>query len=444
MRNTLLLWGGMLLTTTAAAAGTCGQREPHYLGWSTLEGDFILQARVRFIGSDARSHQGAGWIVKRNLDAGAPYIEAAVERDGADVIQLERRGNTYTVSRARQGDPFTTRELPAVDLGPEPLASPFSCSDDARTILVNVRVIHPAKPDFVPYQDYIGSRLEVLTVATGDREVLHSSRIPFEAPNWTRDGAALIFNTSGTDPATRGRLYRFDLKSRTPALIDTGFATRNNNDHVLSFDGTMLGISDQSTEKGESTIFTLPLSGGVPKRVTALTPSYLHSWSPDGKFLVYTGGRAGNFDIYKIAADGSGQEIRLTTDAALDDGPEFSRDGKYIYFNSARSGRMQLWRMKPDGKDQQQLTNDEFNNWFPHLSPDGKTLVMISYADPIAANEHPYYKHVYLRLMPADGGAAKVIAYVYGGQGTINVPSWSPDGRQLAFVSNSEIDAGAR
>jgi Tol biopolymer transport system component len=263
--------------------------------------------------------------------------------------------------------------------------------------------------------------------------------VPFEAPNWTADGAALFFNTSGTDPATRGRLYRFDLATRQPTLIDTGFANRLNNDHVLSFDGTMVGISDQSTDAGQSTVFTLPARGGIPKRITPLTPSYLHSWSPDGKFLLYTGGRNGEFDIYRMASDGSGKEIRLTTAKALDDGPEYTPDGTAIFFNSTRGGKMQIWRMKPDGTDQQAVTADDYNNWFPHLSPDGKWIAMISYVDEIPPAEHPYYKRVYLRVMPVSGGMPKVVAYVYGGQGTLNVPSWSPDGRMLAFVSNSDL-----
>ena len=228
-------------------------------------------------------------------------------------------------------------------------------------------------------------------------------------------------------------------RRRTPTLIDTGSAIKNNNDHVLSFDGAMLGISDQSAPGGQSAIYTLPTSGGTPKRITPLTPSYLHGWSPDGKWLVYTGGRNNKYDIYKIPSDGSGPETRLTDSPGLNDGPEYTPDGKYIYFNSSRSGTMQIWRMKPDGADQEQVTNDEFQNWFPHISPDGKWIAFLSYPPDVAPTDHPYYKQVYLRLMPVAGGAAKVIAYVYGGQGTINVPSWSPDSQRIAFVSNSAL-----
>ena len=126
--------------------------------------------------------------------------------------------------------------------------------------------------------------------------------------------------------------------------------------------------------------------------------------------------------------------------------PEFTPDGKFIYFNSTRAqdgvatGSMQLWRMQPDGSAQEQVTHDEFNNWFPHISPDGKWIAFISFPADVAAEDHPYYQHCYLRLMPIEGGPAKVIAYVYGGQGTINVPSWSPDSRRIAFVSNSGMD----
>ena len=254
-----------------------------------------------------------------------------------------------------------------------------------------------------------------------------------QAPNWTADGRALIYNREGL-------LYRFDLAHRTPEVIPTDFATANNNDHALSFDGTTLAISHHAPERdGQSLIYTVPVEGGTPRLVTERGPSYLHGWSPDGQYLTYTAERGdGNYDIYRIPASG-GDEERLTTAPGLDDGPEYTPDGRSILFNSVRSGRMQLWRMDADGQNQQPLTDDGYNNWFPHVSPDGRWIVFLSFPPEVDPSDHPFYERVMLRVMPASGGAPRVLAYLYGGQGTINVPSWSPDSRRVAFVSNTVL-----
>ncbi len=450
---------------SAAGVNLWGPGDEFHFVWKKLAGNFLVQARVELLGKGVEAHRKLGVMVRSSLDADSPYADAVVHGDGltslqfrrskgaateeirstltgADVLQIERHGDRVTLRAARFGEPFATSELDAIALGDEVYVGLFLCSHNPdvveRAVFRDVRLTRPVKDGFQPYRDYIGSRLEVLDVETGRRTLLHASAQPFEAPNWTRDGAALVYNTSGADPATRGRLYRFDLTTRQATAIDSGFANRNNNDHVLSFDGRQLGISDQSQGDGGSTIYTLPAGGGTPKRVTPLAPSYLHGWSPDGKFLVYTGGRNDEYDVYRIPSDGSGPEVRLTDVKGLDDGPEYSPDGRFVYFNSTRTGRMQVWRMKPDGSEPERVTESETNDWFPHPSPDGRWIAFLSFGPDVAPNDHPYYKNVYIRLMPAEGGPARVIAYVYGGQGTMNVPSWSPDSRSLAFVSNSD------
>jgi TolB protein len=173
-------------------------------------------------------------------------------------------------------------------------------------------------------------------------------------------------------------MYTFDLASRKPQVLNTGNVKNNNNDHVLSFDGRMLGLSSGVQALGGSIIYTVPVTGGTPKQITPKGPSYLHGWSPDGKTLVFTGQRNNEFDIYTVPSNG-GKEVQLTTAKGLDDGAEYTPDGKYIYFNSNRTGTMQIWRMKADGSDQEAVTDGEFHDWFPHISPDGKWIAFISF-----------------------------------------------------------------
>ncbi|HET9635751.1 MAG TPA: DUF5050 domain-containing protein [Gemmatimonadaceae bacterium] len=438
-----------------------GRDDFHYV-WKRLTGNFILSTRARFIGRGVEAHRKIGWTIRPTLDETSPQVTAALHGDGlmslqfrrakggtteeikspdslpnADaVIQLERRDGTYVMSVARYGDTLVSTQLTDLALPDTVYVGLFVCAHNDSVVergeFSNVRITIPPKTGYVPYRDYLGSNLEILDVGTGNATIVHQYQGSFQAPNWTTDGKALIY-------AQEGKLYRFDLATKTPSVINTDFATRNNNDHVLSFDGRMLAISNHSpADSNVSIVYTVPTTGGVPKRITAKGPSYLHGWSPDGRWLVYVGQRNDEFDIYKISVDG-GEETRLTSAKGLDDGPEYTPDGKYIYFNSARTGRMQIWRMRPDGSDQQQITNDNFNNWFPHISPDGKQIVFISFPLTVPADDHPFYKHVMIRLMPIGGGPARVIAYVFGGQGTINVPSWSPDGKRLAFVSNSAM-----
>lgn len=276
----------------------------------------------------------------------------------------------------------------------------------------------------------VESELVLLNVKTGKERVVLREKRHFEAPNWSRDGKFLIINSNG-------KLEKVSVKGKKIGYIDTGFAENCNNDHGLTFDGKWLIVSHNdsrvSSTGGNSRIFILPASGGVPRLITANYPSYWHGVSPNNRWVTYCAMRDGEWDIYKtdVIKD---EEIRLTDAEGLDDGPEFSYDGQWIYFNSHRTGRMHIYRMRPDGTEQTQLTFDDYDNWFPHPSPDNKNVVYISYIEDQKGG-HPFGKDVKIRLINVDTKEVKDLTPIfYGGQGSLNVHSWSPDGDSIAYV----------
>lgn len=265
--------------------------------------------------------------------------------------------------------------------------------------------------------------MSILDLGTGDVDVVLATDRHVEAPNWTPDGAALIINGEG-------RLFRVPLADPAMIEIDTGFASKLNNDHGVSPDGRTLMISDK-TEYAMSCIYSLPIEGGEPQQVTERNPSYWHGWSPDGSTITYAAKRADTFQIFVCPTKG-GAETQLTTDFDHCDGPDYTPDGRWIWFNGERDGAVQLWRIPAQGGRAQQMTHDERVNWFPHPSPSGDDVLYLAYE--AGTTGHPANTTVELRMMPASGGSPRVVRKLIGGQGTINVPCWAPDGRRFAFV----------
>ncbi|HKK42756.1 MAG TPA: hypothetical protein VJ963_10135 [Bacteroidales bacterium] len=442
--------------------------EFHYL-FNKIKGDFIVTANFEFVGKGTDPHRKTGWMVRESTDSKSPHISATLHGDGLtvlqwrgsqgaemrdpqdelfandssyNVIQVERKGNTIIMRAAHAGKPLEViggHEIK--NLPEEVLVGPFVCSHNPDVTeevkLWNVRIDKPVPDDYnAGKYGELGCRLETMTVADGKRMVIYEKDGRFEAPNWMPDGKKLLFNMGGL-------LYKIPVTGGELEKLNTGSCSTLNNDHGISFNGKLLAISSsrRGLPGGGSSVYVLPLEGGEPKLVTENTPSYFHGWNPNNKELVYVAIRDGKsvYNIYRNSVNGK-NEVAMTDikPGQHVDGCEYSPDGKYIYFNGQLTGMMQIWRMKADGSDKEQLTFDNYNNWFPHISPDGKWMVMISFPATIDKNSHPAYKRVMLRIMPVDGGEPRVIAYLYGGQGTINVPSWSPDGKSIAFVSNSE------
>lgn len=424
------------------------QTDAFHYAWKKCSGDLELTASVTFLGT-GHEHRKAGWMIRQTLEPDSPYVDAVVHGNGLTSMQYRKRKDTPT-------DEVTTpiKNPALLKLTREGSVVSMEVSEDGRTFRpVGSIVINLADPVYVGLvvcshdnavsetalfknvtlnekgsikeeDRMLRSNLEIMNIETGERKVIYSDNSHFEAPNWSRDGRTLLFNSGG-------RLYTIPADGGTPKLLDTGFADHCNNDHGYSPDGKQIALSHHDSDV--SKIYIIPAEGGTPRLVTPKGPSYWHGWSPDGKTLAYCAERGGKFDIYTIPA-AAGDETRLTDAEGLDDGPEYAPDGKTIYFNSDREGPMLIWKMKSDGSDQNPITFDElYNDWFPHPSPDGKWIVFLSYNADVQG--HPANKEVALRIMRAPDGEPRILTRLFGGQGTLNVNSWSPDGKQFAFVS---------
>jgi TolB protein len=269
----------------------------------------------------------------------------------------------------------------------------------------------------------VTSHITIMSLDGASKQVIFTTPRTFEAPNWSPDGRYLLLNAEG-------KLWRLPITGGEPEQVSMGITKGVNNDHGISPDGKWFAISAQN-------VFVVPSAGGEPRQLTQQTPSYFHGWSPDGNTLAYCAKRGDNFDIYTLPLAG-GDEKRLTTSPGYDDGPDYSPDGKWIYFNSDRSGSWDIWRMPASGAGPgdvkaERITSDDYEDWFPHPSPDGKWIVFISFAK--GTKGHPANQNVILRRMPIGGGKIEEIHKLFGGQGTMNVNSWSPDSRKFAFVA---------
>src|SRR5688572_9016663 len=449
---------------TASGANIWGTEDAFHYAWTQRSGDLHIAADIAFEGAGVDPHRKAGVMIRQNLTPGSPYADVMVHGDGLVSLQYRevQDGPTRQIVSAmtharrvrleREGD-FVYFSVAGADgvlahaggsfrmpfQAPYMVGLALSSHNDAVTETATFSNVELAVPQlaYVPDTGYAAraeATLEVIEVDSGNRRVVRHFDGKIEAPNWSRDGQ-LIYNSAG-------RIWRIPVEGGEPTEIDTGSHIANNNDHGLSPDGRLLVISDQIEPDNLSRIHVVTLDGSAPVRTLVDDPtarSYWHGWSPDGATLAYVrvGLGDGSYDIW--AKDLAGGAPRpLIVGPGVDDGPEYSPDGQYLYFNSTRSGAMALWRANADGSNPVQLTRDPARrDWFPHVSPDGQWLVYVSFGDDIALADHPPNREdVQLRIMPADGSAPpQVLTRLFGGQGTINVPSWSPDGTSVAFVS---------
>jgi len=438
--------------------------------WKRLSGNVSITADVHFIGVGAEDHRKALLMLRQNLDADSAYADVALHGDGLTSLQyrttkgaetlevqstenaplrirIERRGNQFTMYAGKPGEKLVRSTPVTVDLRDPIYVGLGVCSHDANVLetalFSNVSIEQLTSPEETQNPTNVRSRIFVYDLETKSIQVVYAADKLWEAPNWSPDGKYLLANSGGV-------LYRFALGgtgSAQPEKINLDTSYECNNDHGISRDGKLLAFSATHAPSEESQVFLASSDGAEPRLLTPNAPSYFHGWSPDGKWLAFVGERGeGHFNIFRVPVSG-GNEQRLTSRPVYDDGPDYSPDGKWIYINSNRSGGWDIWRFPadgagPDDSKAERVTSDEWEDWFPHPSPDGQQLVFLSF--PKGTPGHDVKTKVQLRMMtmpPSDqpvvaqNASIQVLTEFFGGQGTINVNSWSPDSKKFAFVS---------
>ena len=458
-----------------------GTNDGFHFAWQPVQGDVVLVARVTSMDNPGKvDHAKASLCLRESLDGGSRCVTqcitpvdgtqftyrattnekaARIFPDGVTSkpsvpkgafpcwLKLVRRGNEFSGYESLDGETWLLTGTIKLDLKADAFIGIASSSHTKDTLTTSVfDHVKLSKPGAGAGMQRAKNRLSQLTtigIDGSDKRVIYETHDGIEAPNWSPDGKWLVINSHGA-------LLRIPADgSAKPEVISIGDVKGANNDHVLSPDGKTIYFS------ASGHIYAVPFAGGQPRRVSNDQPPerqfkyYLHGVSPDEKTLAYAGVEIengdpwGRIDLFTIPAAG-GPDARLTNTPAPDDGPEYSSDGQWIYFNSELNakipGHAQCYRMKPDGTGIEQLTHDDRVNWFPHISPDGKWIVYISF--PPGTVKHPADKDVILRRMKPDGSGQTDIIAFNGGQGTINVNSWSPDSKRFAFVAYPMVGDG--
>ncbi|HYW41348.1 MAG TPA: hypothetical protein VE959_00745 [Bryobacteraceae bacterium] len=450
--------------------------------WKKMSGDTALTADVRFIGTGAVAHRKAALMIRQGLEPDSAYADVALHGDGLTSLQfrptaaaetqemqqaaksdlsapvrirIERRADRFTMLAGKPGETLAPTGPATVTLHDPVYVGLAVCSHDANVLEtaifsnVSLQALPPAR-----VQQRYSSKISIYDMRDKSIRALYQADTIFEAPNWSPDGKYLLTNSGG-------RLFRIPVDGPanvTPEAVNIDQSLRLNNDHAPSPDGKMIAFSASSATSRGSQVWLANADGSNAHVMVTATPSYFHGWSPDGKYLAYVlqhpgpNGAPANYDIFRIPAAG-GESEQLDSNVGYDDGPDYSPDGKWIYFNSDRSGSWDVWRIPADGAgpgDQkaEQVTSDEMEDWFPHPSPDSKWLLFLSFAKGTATHNDKL-PGTQLRMMPMPGARLakppqiQVVTTFFGGQGTINVNSWSPDSRRFAYVIYEPLPAGS-
>jgi len=355
--------------------------EFHFL-YKKISGDFILTAHFELMGNEeGNDHRKTGWMIRETIDDDAVSINSCLHGDGLAVLQWRLMRGAY------MRDPEDEIFFPKQYFG----ESIIQLERIGKTI--TMRMAHPGEPF---------EEMETLTMPNLNEKVLIGPYVlahdPDDiqkakiwnvrisrpvSPNWHPNPLVKTTSHKGFPRGSRVETVNIETQKRT--IVHT--SDHELNAPFFSQDGTLIYFLDHQKT------FCIPLDKNVSK------------------------------PIFTSNANGIGKKNKLHG---------------FIYFSQGKTSTNQIWRKKSNGTKSTQMTFDLEHSRFPHISPDGKWVAFLSFPHDSNPNEAVRFQRVSLNIMPSKGGAPKTIAHFYGGKGSFENYTWSPDSKSLVFVSTLE------
>ncbi|MEX1357261.1 MAG: hypothetical protein WD981_01420 [Gaiellaceae bacterium] len=199
-------------------------------------------------------------------------------------------------------------------------------------------------------------------------------------PVYSPDGRRIAFQAGANREGATSNIYVMNADGSGQQRVTNDPTTSNDSHPSWSPDGSLIAFDRRNDQLQRTEIWAVQPDGSRERRLSASTGNDASpSWSPDGTRIAFSSTRDGNWEIYVMRADGSGQ-VRVTATPTRDEGePSWSPDGTLLAYSAGRGSARDIYVANADGSSERRVTQLARLVWRPRWSPDGSHIAFFEW-----------------------------------------------------------------